>query len=378
MKQPHELSKIMPPMGGEDYKALVASIRERGLIHPILLFEGKVLDGNNRLRACADAKVEPRFDEFKGDDPLQAVIDLNVARRHLNESQRAMVAGRIATAKHGGDRKSANQKNNCSLDEAAKRLNVSTRPVKEAKAVQASAAKEVVAAVESGQVRVSDAANLIKATDGDKEAQAQAVQDVKDGKAKTATAAANKRRNANLSEATMPKLPKGKHRVVVLDPPWPIEFGHDRSNALLQGAGTPYPAMSLDEIAALPVGDLLADDAWAFLWTIQQFLPDSFALIEKWGVQHQFTMVWHKPKGPQTAGRPCSNGEFVLVGKRGKPKFTTTKGFRMVFDAPVPKGHSTKPEEFYALLRRVTQGPRLDMFSRRDIDGFSAWGKEAK
>ena len=65
--------------------------------------------------------------------------------------------------------------------------------------------------------------------------------------------------------------------------------------------------------------------------------------------------------------------EYVMAGRIGKPEFVTKKGLQLCFDAPIVQ-HSYKPDAFYSMLRRSTYGPRLDMFSRRNIPDFTAWG----
>src|SRR5215472_15276187 len=74
------------------FAELVQDIRENGLLDSIELFEGKILDGRNRYRACQHAGVEPRFEQWKGDDPYHHVISRNLYRRHLTDDQRAMIA----------------------------------------------------------------------------------------------------------------------------------------------------------------------------------------------------------------------------------------------------------------------------------------------
>ena len=131
--------------------------------------------------------------------------------------------------------------------------------------------------------------------------------------------------------------------------------------------------MNVNELKAveLPVDD----DALVFVWTVNQFIAEAYSILDAWGVPHWFTMTWVKNAGPQFPGRPCSNAEFVLVGRKGKPKFRDTKMFQTANYWP-RRGHSVKPEEFYDLLRRVTEGPPLDMFNRRAIAGFDTWGDE--
>ena len=92
----HEVAEIFPLMTGSEYEALVKDICQNGLREDILLYDGKIIDGRNRFRACNDAGVPPRFCTWDGSGSLVAFISsLNLHRRHLTTSQLAAVATEI-------------------------------------------------------------------------------------------------------------------------------------------------------------------------------------------------------------------------------------------------------------------------------------------
>ncbi len=132
----HPCADLFPLMEGEDFEALVADIKAVGLLAPIIVLDNTILDGRNRYRAGIEAGVAIRTEEFSGADPLAFVISANLRRRHLNESQRAMIAAKLETMKHGGPRRGDQGANlHLGRDKAAGMLNVSKRSVASAAAV---------------------------------------------------------------------------------------------------------------------------------------------------------------------------------------------------------------------------------------------------
>lgn len=99
-KPSHELAALFPMMGRADFDRLRASLRERGFAagEEIILHEGQVLEGRNRLAACEAEGIPPRFKEWQGEggDPLAFVLLKNLDRRHLTPAQAAAAAAKAA------------------------------------------------------------------------------------------------------------------------------------------------------------------------------------------------------------------------------------------------------------------------------------------
>lgn len=150
----HPLAEIFPLMEGAEFDELVGSIKANGLRHPIVLLDEKILDGRNRYRACEAAGIRPTTEPFTGRDPVAFVIDENVHRRHLNESQRGMVAAKLATLRHGGDRSKA-PIGALTQEKAAQALNVSERSVQRAVKIRDFGTPEQITAVERGEASVT-------------------------------------------------------------------------------------------------------------------------------------------------------------------------------------------------------------------------------
>lgn len=157
----HPVADIFPMMREREIDDLAADIAEHGLREPIwIATDGRIIDGRNRYKACLQAGVEPTLRTWDGDERelVSFVVSLNLHRRHLDESQRAMVAARLETLKHG--QKKADMPIGMSRGETSDLLNVGERSVARARVVQQHGTPELVEAVDDGRIAVSAAAEI--------------------------------------------------------------------------------------------------------------------------------------------------------------------------------------------------------------------------
>ena len=150
----HEYCLLFPQADQKTIDDISADIKTNGQNEPIILFQGKILDGRNRYLACRMAGVEPSFKEFSGEEPLQFVISKNLHRRHLNESQRAMLAQKVYNMLHGDSK--------ITQDTVKKQFNVGTSTIRSAARVNDLAIDEIKDKVTKGAISLNQAASVIK------------------------------------------------------------------------------------------------------------------------------------------------------------------------------------------------------------------------
>jgi hypothetical protein len=157
----HPACEAFPLLPPDELEALADNIRASGLRDPITVTpDFLLLDGKNRCAACAMAGVIPTYTVYSG-DPVEYVVSRNLARRHMDESQRAMIAARLANLKVGDNQHaggSANLPTLISQTAAAEKLKVSVSSVGHARAVLNSGDRKLIAAVDNREIRVSAAA----------------------------------------------------------------------------------------------------------------------------------------------------------------------------------------------------------------------------
>jgi len=155
----HPIAGIFPAMEGPEFMALINDIKETGLKDKITLYEGKILDGRNRYRACREAGVRPAFEDFDGDDPVGYVTSKNLVRRHLKTSQRSFSAAKLANLSQERPSKKR-QLAALTQDEAAKLFNVPKRSVQRAGEVVRNGVPLLQDMVGRGAIGIAPAAAL--------------------------------------------------------------------------------------------------------------------------------------------------------------------------------------------------------------------------
>jgi N6-adenosine-specific RNA methylase IME4/ParB-like chromosome segregation protein Spo0J len=376
----HPLAGIFPLMEGAEFDALVADIKANGLVEPIVVFEDRILDGRNRYRACEAAGVEPTFAVYQGDDPIAYVVSLNLRRRHLDESQRAIVAAKLATLRDG---QRADLVEGLPIGRASALLNVGERTVARAREVIDGGASELIHAVEQGVVSVSAAADIATqpieeqreiVARGEREI-LRAAQEIRARKAEIRRAERLERLAATCNQNT-PLPSDRRYAVLYADPPWHFEVYNEESG-VERAAGNHYFTMSLDEICALPVPGLATPDAVLFMWTTAPHLRESFDVLAAWGFQYKTNIVW--VKGKIGLGYFVRNQhELLLVATKGAmPSPSPAERPSSVIDAP-RREHSRKPDEAYAIIEQMyPELPKIELFARNAREGWAAWGNQA-
>ncbi len=293
----HVVTELFPPMTKEDYSRLKEDIRKNGQRVPILLWNGMVVDGLNRLMVCRELKIKPVFQEWDGVGSLvDLVVSMNMSRRHMNPSQMAMVIARIreseraesrarqlSALKKGQEKPSPSGPNETDgksdplwrrkMEESG----VSETSVKRASAVMRSS-REMELSVMKGDLTVGKAESLLKTLPEKTLLEIDKNPEVL---------------KAVLSAKSCAKKEEGE-RDVFLKPEW--ERIPPGKNPIVQELET------------------AAQESVAWIYTPNYRLSDGISLMKKHGFKYVRSIILVRKTEDPSAG---SRIDFVLVGRRG-------------------------------------------------------------
>lgn len=419
----HPLADLFPLIEGAEFEALCADIDANGLQQPVLIWRGAIIDGRNRYRALChlwsprvdfSAEALVRGGDFAKDvsdipaEKLAAyVLSLNLHRRHLDATQRAMVAAKLATK--GAGRPRGPEENPANLpcfetvemsrEDAAVALNVSPRSVGTAKKLLRDAPAEVIEAATRGEVSLHQAQADVAAAREElgragqpisEQAVAAAYQRLNGEQEarKAARTAEKKAKRAAREEALAGKIEAGnaalvaagregkRYGVILADPEWLLE-PWSREHGMDRAADNHYPTTPTDDICARPVGDIAAKDCVLFLWGTVPMLPDALRVMAAWGFTYRSHCIWNKDR-VGTGYWFRNKHELLLVGTRGDlPAPAPGEQIASVIDAPVGP-HSEKPAFAHEMIERLWPNlPKIELNARAAREGWDVWGAEA-
>lgn len=366
MLEVHPLAERIPAMTEEEYTQLVEDIGAHGLLDPITMYQGCILDGRHRYRALHELKErgtgvdfpEPLFVDFDGDDEgaWQLVLSKNLYRRHLEYGQRAALAvyrkrelQDSGEVKHGGDRSKTPISASCTgeaAEIAAREFRVGKTAVKEAEAILEEA-PELFEVMKDGGIGLRDAQKTIS----------------------------ERKQEAHREALREPPTPTSKYRVIYADPPW--QYGDDRAGLRdYSAAADHYSTMSIKQLCDLPVREWIEPDAVLFLWVTSPLLAECWPVIKAWGFEYKASFVWDKVK--HNYGHYNSvRHELLLICTRGSYQPEDKELLDSVVQAERGE-HSAKPEVFREIIDKLyPSGKRLEMFARSEHETWDTWGNEA-
>lgn len=411
----HPLAQLFPLIDGEEFSAFAEDIRLNGIVDKIVLLDGAILDGRNRFNVLVhlaesgevlgsgwghrageplDAEhLDPdnswfrKFSREIDGDPTSWVLSKNLKRRHLNESQRAMVAAKLKTMRVGRPAKDFEPApqhippiGGISAKAAAALVNAGARSVERAATVLKDGAPDLQRAVEQGRVAVSTAETIASLPQqeqaeivarGEREVLA-AAKEIRSRQRRIRFEEVNEKLAA-ISEGSKP-LPTGQR--------FPILYA-DPATRYVSGFGdrsieNHYPTMTTEELLALPVGELALRDAVLFVWSTVPQIANTMKMIEAWGFKYVSEWCWDKAIHG-TGHWGFNQHEPLLIATRGD------------FPAPVPgtqprsiyreaKGeHSEKPAWFAEQIERIWPSlPKIELFARAPRPGWAAWGNQSQ
>ena len=192
-------------------------------------------------------------------------------------------------------------------------------------------------------------------------------------------------------------LQRGHYGAILADPPWRFATWNKATAVKRRSAGSHgtnvcaavhYDTMMTEDIAALPVADLAADDCCLFMWISWPMLPDAMRLIGTWGFEYKTCgFDWMKAHAGQLdmlrddsdvlmgmGYWTRANSEPCLLATRGKPKRLSAAVRQGIIEPR--REHSRKPDCVHGRIQKLVAGPYLELFARAPRSGWDVWGNQ--
>ena len=412
-----EFKNLIPPLIEEDRSRLEQSILEEGCRDALVLWGNTLVDGHNRYEICTKYDIPfetTQMDFASRNDAMLWMIKNQLARRNLSAADRILLAQKqrpmleeiARTAKataiaesnkenprratfnviqtDNNEKPNVTQSDNSDPEETPsvyELLGVDPElPKKKTKVnVQAEIAKAAgvgsgtVARFEQIQQKKPELVDDIREHKLSIDA---AYKQVKEQERADKEAKREEQRQENaekVEQLSSPLEAQGLFQTIVIDPPW--DWGDEGDINQFGRAKPDYHTMPIEEIRQVPVGQIADENCHLYLWVTNRSLPKAFSLIEAWGFRYITCITWVKPyfgMGNYFRG----DTEQVLFAVKGSQPLKR-KDMGTHFEAPRGQGHSAKPDEFYDIVESCSYGPYIDIFGRKDRDGWSVWGENS-
>lgn len=362
-------------MSAADYSALKKDIAAHGLMVPILTWQGAVIDGKERLRACHETGTKPKFQELPNTNSPEAIaLRLNLVRRHLTANQRAMLAAKYATLTKGSNQHASRDASTLTQSQAARAFGTSRASVQRAIKVLTADNRLLNNAVESGEISLKEGAGIAAMSPGERKAHLKLASDIR--KHETADRRKAAEKFANSLNKNVP-LPSKTFAIILADPPW--DYGSQKittTDVLPHGK---YSLMSTAAIAALPIAKLVQPHALLFLWVPSSLIEDGLQVLHAWGFKYVASAVWVKPNQLPSMSMFLPKHELLLLGRKGSIGAPKEKFSSVIFEEGAKRGkHSAKPILLHEMIEKAFPAfPKLELFARAPRNGWSVWGNQA-
>lgn len=361
-----ELTDILPPLATDDYNRLKRSIKKNGIREAIrVLPDGTIVDGFHRKKIAKELKIKdiPHAKiDISRKSAIELGISLNLARRQLSHEQKQEIIRKLRqkgfTQEKVAELVGITQQRVGQIEDISN-TNISNTYIPDLRRkIDNEEEKEIVKRAKEGETQEQIASNQ-------QIGQPRVSQIIKKHKAR-------EKKPEPIGKIV---LPKEKHyKALTIDPPWPVKK-IERDKRPNQGVELDYPIMSIEEIkTTIDIARWIdKNGCHIYLWTTHKFLPIAFEVFKEWEVKYECLLTWIKNVGFTPFSWMYST-EPILFGRIGNLPLLK-KGERLDFKGKV-REHSRKPDEFYNLVKKVSPGPRLDMFSREEHKGFDQFGSE--